>query len=304
MKQVCFRRTIILVLWVAFCITSTIAGPLDRDPMRQRYNPSTENMLRIPGVVGMYEQEAVDLLQQIGLSVNVKYIRKKKRKYVGKEGVVVEQIPSVAGVAMLGSSVMITVYLPTSPEPDDLAPIRDIESEENYETPESYPDEGRRGWDDGRDYTDDEGSFGWGAGGDIGGWMPPPQQDGLGAGDASIDKRSGSPRGFQGDRGRDVPNVLPDAGGVVNGRSPIPPGRLPRAVSTSSGKDDSGRLLTPAQRRKLDKAMDRSRAGGLGSEGEKPDGKKGIGNSGVIAGRPNQDSGSVSASGRSVPPSE
>ena len=50
-------------------------GPLDRDPMQERYNPAAKDMLRVPGVVGSYEQEALGSLQQAGLSVSIKRIK-------------------------------------------------------------------------------------------------------------------------------------------------------------------------------------------------------------------------------------
>lgn len=86
------------------------AGPLDREPSQHRYNPAAENMLRVPGVVGLDEGQALDVLQQAGLAVKVKRIKEDHPRYSNKEGQVVAQVPAAGGVAMVGSTVAITVY--------------------------------------------------------------------------------------------------------------------------------------------------------------------------------------------------
>ncbi len=144
-------------------IDNAQAGPLDREPMEQRYNPAAENMLRIPGVVGMFEQDARDMLQQAGLAVDVRYI-KEGNKYAGKEGTVVKQVPSVGGVAMLGSSVTLTVYMPPG-----FTPGEGGDGEENYGEQEGYPDGGHGEWDEN---TGDETVPDWG-GAPTGEWTPP-----------------------------------------------------------------------------------------------------------------------------------
>lgn len=80
--------------------------------MGPRVNPATNDMLRVPGVVGMDYQSAMAALQQAGLNPRVNRIKKKTTQYAGEEGTVVKQVPSAGGTAMLGSSVSITVYLP------------------------------------------------------------------------------------------------------------------------------------------------------------------------------------------------
>ncbi len=96
-----------LVLLVA--AAGVNAGPLDREP-GQRQNPAAENMLRVPGVVGLYEDEAMAALQQAGLGVQVKRIAEDDPRYRSREGRVVRQVPGAGGVAMVGSTVVITVY--------------------------------------------------------------------------------------------------------------------------------------------------------------------------------------------------
>lgn len=89
-----------------------LAGPLDRSDTGPRVNPATNNMLRVPGVVGMAYQNALATLQQAGLNPRLHTIRRTTRKYGGREGTVVRQLPLAGGMAMLGSSVSITVYAP------------------------------------------------------------------------------------------------------------------------------------------------------------------------------------------------
>lgn len=80
--------------------------------MGQPANPAANDMLRVPGVVGMDYQSALATLQQAGLNPRVHRIRRETKKYAGQEGTVVKQVPSAGGMAMLGSSVGITVYAP------------------------------------------------------------------------------------------------------------------------------------------------------------------------------------------------
>ncbi|RME52191.1 MAG: PASTA domain-containing protein, partial [Caldilineae bacterium] len=100
--------TALLVLFPAVGWT----GALDRGPMQQRYNPAAESMIRVPGVVGLDEQQALSILQQAGLTVRVRYETFEKNGLAGKEFTVIDQEPGTAGVAMLGSTVTITVYTP------------------------------------------------------------------------------------------------------------------------------------------------------------------------------------------------
>jgi len=93
-----------------------LAGALDRGPMQQRYNQAADEMIRVPGVVGMYEADAMAVLQQSGVALNVEYSRKYKEDLTGKEGTVIDQEPGAGGVSMLGSTVTITVYRPPSAE--------------------------------------------------------------------------------------------------------------------------------------------------------------------------------------------
>ncbi|MEJ2508185.1 MAG: PASTA domain-containing protein [Gammaproteobacteria bacterium] len=102
-----------ILVWGLLCVSAPlVAGPLDRTDMGPRVNPATNDMLRVPGVVGMDYQSAVGALQQAGLNPRVNKLHKKTKEYAGEEGMVVKQVPSAGGAAMLGSSVSITVYLP------------------------------------------------------------------------------------------------------------------------------------------------------------------------------------------------
>jgi len=240
------------------------AGPLDRGPMQQRYNPAAENMMRVPGVVGVYEEEALSLLQQAGLAVTIKRITRKDPKYRGKEGKVVKQVPSAGGVAMVGSTVVITVY-------------------------------GR-----GQGL---QGGFGGGQwdNGNGGGWTPPPPEEGYGDGGYEDGGYGGGyedgtpPQpGSGGDLGHDVPNVPPPAGGGMTGRpvapgegglAPALPGSLPGKPSAKPERGGKQELLTPKQKRELQKAADRMRKGGVRPGDLKPGGRKGSsGKSGTIVG--------------------
>lgn len=88
------------------------AGPLDRGDMGPRVNPATNDMLRVPGVVGMDYQSALASLQQSGLNPRIHFIRHRDKQYEGRDGEVVKQVPVAGSVAMLGSSVSINVYDP------------------------------------------------------------------------------------------------------------------------------------------------------------------------------------------------
>ncbi len=83
------------------------AGPLDRTNVQPRTNPTTQSMIRVPGVVGVDWQTAMSSIQQAGLSVSVKPSKKKPE---GFEGKVVSQVPGAGGIAMYGTSVTIYVY--------------------------------------------------------------------------------------------------------------------------------------------------------------------------------------------------
>ncbi len=93
------------------------AGALDRGPMQQRYNQAADEMIRVPGVLGMWEQDAMAVLQQAGVVPNIEYARTYREDLSGKEGTVIGQKPGAAGVTMLGSTVTITVYWPAAKEP-------------------------------------------------------------------------------------------------------------------------------------------------------------------------------------------
>jgi len=88
------------------------AGPLDRGPMEQRYNQTADEMIRVPGTVGMWEPDAMAVLQQAGVVPHVEYEKKYNKDLSGKEGTVIDQEPGAAGITMLGSTVTITVYWP------------------------------------------------------------------------------------------------------------------------------------------------------------------------------------------------
>ena len=109
------RQTIIPGL--LFCLLAALpaigtASPLDRQDLGRPANPSANDMLRIPGVIGMTYREATATLQQAGLNPRVHVIRHRVTQYTGQEGLVVRQTPTGGGVALLGSSVSIRVYAP------------------------------------------------------------------------------------------------------------------------------------------------------------------------------------------------
>lgn len=97
---------------ITLCYSASvvIAGPLDRGEMQPRQNPAANSMIRIPGVLGQPERYAMETLQRSGLNVKTKYIRQSMKKYAGRNGAVVKQVPSAGGIAMLGSTIAITIY--------------------------------------------------------------------------------------------------------------------------------------------------------------------------------------------------
>jgi len=112
MKSHLTLRVSVFAVSVLLLLTtgSAFCGTLDRGAMQERYNQSAKDMLRVPGVVGSYEQNALSLLQQSGLTVKIKRITKDLPKYAGQEGKVISQAPLSGGIAMIGSTVTITVY--------------------------------------------------------------------------------------------------------------------------------------------------------------------------------------------------
>lgn len=101
----------IMILLICLSLGPASAGPLDRTS-EPRTNPVVDDMLRIPGVVGLSKQEAMSTLQQAGLSPIIKTKRTLNNKHKGMEGKVIFQIPYPGGVAMIGSSVTINIYMP------------------------------------------------------------------------------------------------------------------------------------------------------------------------------------------------
>ena len=61
----------IMILLICLSLGPASAGPLDRTS-EPRTNPVVDDMLRIPGVVGLSKQEAMSTLQQAGLSPIIK----------------------------------------------------------------------------------------------------------------------------------------------------------------------------------------------------------------------------------------
>ncbi len=101
----------VMILLTCLSLGPALAGPLDRTS-EPRTNPVVDDMLRIPGVVGLSKQEAMSTLQQAGLSPIIKTKRTTNNKHKGMEGKVISQIPYPGGVAMIGSSVTINIYMP------------------------------------------------------------------------------------------------------------------------------------------------------------------------------------------------
>lgn len=115
--KICRFEFALLMIAILFVVSNwTLAGPLDRRTMEPRRNPAADDMIRIPGVVGMNYREAMMYLQQAGLNPQLKRIKSFNKKHEGKEGEVIRQMPLPAGVAMIGSSVTIVYYLPKGME--------------------------------------------------------------------------------------------------------------------------------------------------------------------------------------------
>jgi len=152
MKRYATATLLIMVMLAG----TAFAGPLDR-MSEPRTNPAVDDMLRIPGVVGLSRSEALITLQQAGLNPILKIERIKNPKYEGMEGKVIEQSPNPGGVAMIGSSVSIRLYLPpgyTEPSSDTW---QDNTYQDQYET---YDDQYR--WEEDT-YSEDQygGSTEW-----------------------------------------------------------------------------------------------------------------------------------------------
>ncbi len=151
-----------------------LAGPLDRSDVGPRVNPATNDMLRVPGVVGMDPQSALAALQQAGLNPQVHTVRQTMKIYAGQEGTVVKQLPGAGGVAMLGSSVGITVYEPGGSAPGAAGPDRGTPPTDQY---------GNDGGDTGAapgQPVEDGGDDGAGSGADSGAPTPLPLPPGGG----------------------------------------------------------------------------------------------------------------------------
>ncbi len=111
-KKIKLNLQMAWLVGMTFCCTAPVvlAGPLDREEMQPRNNPAASSMIRVPGVLGQSERDALEILQRAGLNVNAKYIRQSVEKYAGRSGMVVKQTPSAGGISMLGSSVTIVIY--------------------------------------------------------------------------------------------------------------------------------------------------------------------------------------------------
>ena len=105
------KRTFLLMVITCLVCVYSYAGPLDRTD-EPRTNPVVNDMLRIPGVVGMNKFEAMSTLQQAGLNPELKTKTAVSTKHKGMECKVISQIPLPGGVAMIGSSITIYVYMP------------------------------------------------------------------------------------------------------------------------------------------------------------------------------------------------
>ncbi|NOY86753.1 MAG: PASTA domain-containing protein [Deltaproteobacteria bacterium] len=165
------RKMFIAALFVSAILLPMrgFTGALDRGPMQQRYNQAADEMIRVPGVVGMYEQDAMAVLQQAGVAPNVEYAKGYKADLVGMEGTVIDQEPGAAGITMLGSTVTITVYWPPS--------AGDLPSDSGQ-----YGNTGQGQWEEpavnGPPPNNQEPAPQWGGGSQApatgGGWTPPP----------------------------------------------------------------------------------------------------------------------------------
>lgn len=127
------RYAIATLLVMFILVGNALAGPLDR-MSEPRTNPAVDDMLRIPGVVGLSRSEALMTLQQAGLNPILKIERIKSPKYEGMEGKVIEQSPNPGGVAMIGSSVSIRLYLPPGYEEPAADTWQENPYQDQYET--------------------------------------------------------------------------------------------------------------------------------------------------------------------------
>ena len=115
-------------------------------------------------MVGLYEDEAMMALQQAGLAVSVKRIKQDDVRYRHREGRVVRQKPGAGGVAMVGSTVVITVYKWTPRAEDEEDETHDDGDAGDWtssqvDEQEAFPEE-------------EEEVESWGEA-DTGGWIPP-----------------------------------------------------------------------------------------------------------------------------------
>ena len=175
-----------------------IAGPLDRGDMQTRQNPTSNNMIRVPGVLGQSERYALETLQRAGLNVKTQYIRKTMKKYAGRNGTAVKQIPSAGGLAMLGSSISITVYK--------------VDGEPLVDTGRGYGDSGYGSNNSYDDQSDIEG--GRNRGYDAEGSDSGAGYDGAGYADPADDGTGDTGRGYgAGETGSEDNSSGPDWGG-------------------------------------------------------------------------------------------
>lgn len=113
-------KRLIVVFTVACAIAwspagSLSAGPLDRQSVQPRTNPVTQSMIRVPGVVGQVQANAMATIQQVGLNVSVMPAQKLPKGMAGAtgmEGKVVSQTPTAGGMAMYGTTVTLYVWKP------------------------------------------------------------------------------------------------------------------------------------------------------------------------------------------------
>lgn len=247
------RFSYVLAAALAVCILAgqAAAGPLDRRSMEPRRNPAADDMIRIPGVVGMDYRDAMAYLQEAGLNPQLERIKKVDKRYEGREGLVVRQMPLPAGVAMLGSSVTITYYLPETARGDGYGD-EDYYGEPGYGDEEyGGPGNGGEGYE-GEDYGDEPVQGGgptWGA--PVGGgWTPP---------------RSPLP-------GADAP-----ASDVMPGGAPALPSRPAGLAPVIGGRQDTGDAPADVIRgkaRSLPTGRDLQEAAGKGGVLKKGSGSK------------------------------
>jgi len=105
------KSLVVLIVFTALPC-AVMAGALDRGATQQRYNQAADEMIRVPGTLGMRESDAMAVLQQAGVVPNIEYKTQIREDLAGKEGTVIDQEPGAAGITMLGSAVTITVYRP------------------------------------------------------------------------------------------------------------------------------------------------------------------------------------------------